>query len=212
MFCMWCIPGKFYFYIFPSYSLSFSFFLLPPANFNTLISYLLLSFYFSFFSFFPPNLYFFTDGTAKYVLQKLLLICHHCVLFLSFCRLLLLQVMPLSHLHPSHFLLVQTCLGLYLSALLPYPQVRILETPAWLQFGDEFSVWLALQYSGHNFRTVAVGKDFECCRARQNKSLTSREDIIFHLPTFFKRKAPEVTGSSIWITYLLGSSTREKNI
>lgn len=42
----------------------------------------------------------------------------------SFCRLLQLQVMPLSHLHASHFLLVQTRLVLYLSALLLYPQVR----------------------------------------------------------------------------------------
>lgn len=42
---------------------------------------------------------------------------------LSLCRLLQLQVMPLSHLHLRHFRRVQMCLVLYLSALLLYPQV-----------------------------------------------------------------------------------------
>lgn len=54
--------------------------------------------------------------------------------FANFCRSVLsnlalsyrplqLQVMPLFHLHPNHFLLAQKYLVLYLTVLLPYPQV-----------------------------------------------------------------------------------------
>lgn len=50
-------------------------------------------------------------------------------------RLLQLQVMPLSRLHLRHFRRVQTCLVLYLSALLLYPQVSLLtySPPAFLR-------------------------------------------------------------------------------
>lgn len=149
IFCPWCIPGKF-FYFFPLVqSLSLSFFFSCLQQILILLFLLLLSFYiflFFFLSFLQTCIFRVTDDvTAKYVLQKLQLICHHCILFLFSCRLLLLQVMPLSHLHPSHSLLVQTCLVLYRSVLLPYPQVRnLLEIKAQLKFGDWFSALVCI--------------------------------------------------------------------
>lgn len=137
--------------IFPSgtKSLIFFLFLLSPANSNTPFSvasfllHLSIPFFLSLSSFQTCIFRVMNDVTAKYVLQKLL--CHHCISFLSSCRLLLLQVMPLSHLHPSHSLLVQTCLVLYLSALLPYPQVRkLLGIQAQLKFGDQFSALVCI--------------------------------------------------------------------
>lgn len=139
--------------IFPSgtKSLIFFLFLLSPANSDTPIAiasfllHLSIPFFLPFSSIQTCIFRVMDDVTAKYVLQKLQLLCHHCISFLSSCRLLLLQVMPLSHLHPSHSLLVQTCLVLYLSALLPYPQVRkLLGIQAQLKFGDRFSALVCI--------------------------------------------------------------------
>lgn len=149
VFCMGHIPGNFYFFP-PVQSLSFSFFSrlqdIPILLFLLLLSSFILPFFLLSLSSLQTCIFRVTDDvTAKYVLQKLQLICHRCVLFLSSCRLLLLQVMPLSHLHPSHFLLVQTCLALYLSALLPYPQVgNLLRIQARLKLGDPFSALVCI--------------------------------------------------------------------
>lgn len=179
------IQGNFVFIFPPVPSLSHFLFLLSPAHYNTLF---LLHLY-CIFPFFFLSLFFLCKTvshreclafTAKYVLQKLQLTCHCCVLFLPYCRLLLLQVMPLSHLHPSHFLLVQTCLVLYLSALLPYPQVRnLLEIWAWLKFGHQFSGQACiLVFVINSVQWKWEGFWGQCCRARQNKSLTSWEYVI----------------------------------
>lgn len=138
-------------------SVSLTFFFSCLQKILLLLLLLLLSFYIFpcfFFSLSSLQTCIFrvTGGvTAKHVLQKRQLIRRHCILFLSSCRLLLLQVMPLSHLHPSHFLLVQTCLALYLSALLPYPQVGNL-----LEITGSTRMWWSVLSSGLHFSTPGI--------------------------------------------------------
>lgn len=164
------------------YLFSFSFSPVSSTHYNTLYFYCIFPFFFLSLFFLCKTVSYreCLAFTAKYVLQELQLTCHCCVLFLPYCRLLLLQVMPLSHLHPSHFLLVQTCLVLYLSALLPYPQVRnLLDIWAWLKFGHQFSGQACiLVFVINSVQWKWEGFWGQCCRARQNKSLTSWEYII----------------------------------
>lgn len=58
-------------------------------------------------------------------------------------RLLQLQVMPLSRLHLRHFRRVQTCLVLYLLALLLYPQVSPLPPSSHLRPPRKRKGWLS---------------------------------------------------------------------
>lgn len=137
-----------------------------------------------------------------------------CVFSLSPCRLLLLQVMPLSHLHPSHSLLVQTCLVLYLSALLPYPQVRkALELQSGIRSGEQCPALLCISVLG---ALILAGWKWgrlwgQCFRARQSKSSTSREYIGLNLSTFFKAEAKKVTESSSMFSHLDDRTSRYRN-
>lgn len=114
-----------------------------------------------------------------------------CVFSLSPCRLLLLQVMPLSHLHPSHSLLVQTCLVLYLSALLPYPQVRkALE----LQSGigsEEQCPALLFSTRGIDFSRVEVGKVLRSVLQGKAKQVFNKPLLVhwFEFAYIFKSRS-----------------------
>lgn len=163
------------------------------------------------FTFFPLKLWASEKQQQVYAAAGM----YRFILFLSHCRLLLLQVMPLSHLHPSHFLLVQTCLVLYLSALLPYPQVRNLtEIWVWLKSGHQFSalacIWILralILSSGRILRTVLQGE------AKWSFNKPRIHDCEF--TNIIKSKTQKCYWKfnhslAICITYLLGTAARER--
>lgn len=169
--CVWFSPDKgLFLFSCGKFSLFFFFsFLQHILILFISIAFLLLhlSVLFS-FTFFPLKLWASEEQQRVYAAADM----YHFILFLSHCRLLLLQVMPLSHLHPSHFLLVQTCLVLYLSALLPYPQVRNLsEIWVWLKFGHQFSAPTCISILRALFLSTGSGKDFEDSAAGKGKMI-----------------------------------------
>lgn len=165
---VWYNPDKAYFYFPLAQIISHFLFLLSPAHSNALYFYCFspsASFYS--FAFFPVKLWTSEKWQWIYAAADM----YRFILFLSHCRLLLLQVMPLSHLHPSHFLLVQTCLVLYLSALLPYPQVRNLpDIWVWLKFGHQFSALVCISILRALILSSGSGQDFEDSAAEQGKT------------------------------------------
>lgn len=165
--CVWYSPDKACFY-FPLVRILSRFFFSCLQHILILfisIAFLLLhlSSLFS-FAFFPLKLWASEMQQQVYAAADM----YRFILFLSHCRLLLLQVMPLSHLHPSHFLLVQTCLVLYLSALLPYPQVRNLpKIWVWFKFGHQFSALTRISIFRALILSTGSGEDFEDSAAGQ---------------------------------------------